>query len=215
MCAPHPPRCSTCTPLLCSPARCRRSSWLTGLFLSGATRCLNAGRAACMACGRRTRPRPKGDSAVMERTAQAACDLSVPRRDRKPLPMLDDLGAHIANGAAFVLEAGGIPGCIILLPAHDAPCCRIMWPLSPRPKNAAMAENCWTLQRRSSRRGGCGASSSAPMSPCTRISPGIQSRALLSQGMGRKRTVNGFTMKKRQEAEAPDAGTCRQPGGAC
>ena len=60
------------------------------------------------------------DRAVMENIAQAAYALYVPRMDRKPFPMLDDYGAHIAAGAAYVLEDGdGIRGYIVLLPADD------------------------------------------------------------------------------------------------
>lgn len=60
------------------------------------------------------------DRAAIERIAQAAYTLYAPRMDRKPFPMLDDYGAHIAAGAAFVLEDGdGIRGYIILLPAGD------------------------------------------------------------------------------------------------
>ena len=62
----------------------------------------------------------QADRVAMENIAQAAYALYVPRMDRKPFPMLDDYGAHIANGAAFVLEDGGaVRGYIILLPADD------------------------------------------------------------------------------------------------
>ena len=62
----------------------------------------------------------KADQAAIENIAQAAYALYVPRMDRKPFPMLDDYGAHIAGGAAYVLEDdGGVRGYIILLPADD------------------------------------------------------------------------------------------------
>ncbi|MDE7240611.1 GNAT family N-acetyltransferase [Desulfovibrio sp.] len=62
----------------------------------------------------------QADRAAMENIAQAAYALYVPRMDRKPFPMLDDYGAHIADGAAFVLvDAGGVRGYIILLAADD------------------------------------------------------------------------------------------------
>lgn len=60
------------------------------------------------------------DLPAIEAIAQAAYALYVPRMDRKPFPMLDDYGAHIASGTAHVLEeAGRIRGYIILLPAAD------------------------------------------------------------------------------------------------
>ena len=62
----------------------------------------------------------KADQPAIENIAQAAYALYVPRMDRKPFPMLDDYGAHIAAGTAFVLEDGGaVRGYIILLPAND------------------------------------------------------------------------------------------------
>lgn len=62
----------------------------------------------------------QSDRAAMENIAQEAYAIYVPRMDKKPFPMLDDYGAHIAAGAAFVLEdEGGIRGYIILLPADD------------------------------------------------------------------------------------------------
>ena len=62
----------------------------------------------------------QADRAAMENIAQAAYALYVPRMDKKPFPMLDDYGAHIAAGAAYVLEDGdGIRGYIVLLPADD------------------------------------------------------------------------------------------------
>ena len=60
------------------------------------------------------------DREAIECIAQAAFAPYVPRMDKKPFPMLDDYGAHIAAGAAFVLEdETGIRGYIILVPAHD------------------------------------------------------------------------------------------------
>ena len=62
----------------------------------------------------------QADREAMENIAQAAYALYVPRMDRKPFPMLDDYGAHIAAGAAYVLEDGdGIRGYIVLLAADD------------------------------------------------------------------------------------------------
>lgn len=62
----------------------------------------------------------QADRTAMENIAQAAYAPYVPRMDKKPFPMLDDYGAHIAAGAAFVLERGdGIRGYIVLLPADD------------------------------------------------------------------------------------------------
>ena len=62
----------------------------------------------------------KADQHAIEKIAEAAYALYVPRMDKKPFPMLDDYGAHIANGSAFVLEDDGhIRGYIILLPADD------------------------------------------------------------------------------------------------
>ena len=62
----------------------------------------------------------KADQAAIEKIAQEAYALYVPRMDKKPFPMLDDYAAHIEAGAAFVLEDGdGIRGYIILLPAGD------------------------------------------------------------------------------------------------
>ena len=53
----------------------------------------------------------------------------LPRMDRKPYPMLDDYGAYIRAGQAFVLEEGGDSGknaadgriraCIVLVPDVD------------------------------------------------------------------------------------------------
>ena len=68
-----------------------------------------------------------GDQEVVEAVVAEAFSRYLPRMDRKPFPMLDDYGAHIRAGRAFVLEEGegaagagngAIRGCLVLLPGE-------------------------------------------------------------------------------------------------
>lgn len=69
------------------------------------------------------------DRAPLEAVVMEAFGVYLPRMDRKPYPMLDDYGAYIRAGQAFVLEeveagvehgAGGrIRACIVLVPDAD------------------------------------------------------------------------------------------------
>ena len=77
----------------------------------------------------RIRKAGERDREGLEAVVMEAFSVYLPRMDRKPYPMLDDYGAYIRAGQAFVLEDGGadgenaaqgsIRGCIVLVPdAH-------------------------------------------------------------------------------------------------
>lgn len=78
---------------------------------------------------RRIREAQEQDRPAIEALVAEAFGIYLPRMDRKPYPMLDDYGAYIRAGQAFVLEEaeeeGGaaagrqIQGCIVLVPAGD------------------------------------------------------------------------------------------------
>lgn len=62
----------------------------------------------------------ENDLESIEKIARAAFAIYLPRMDRKPFPMLDDYGAHIAAGHAFVLVSGdAVRAYVILLPQAD------------------------------------------------------------------------------------------------
>lgn len=77
----------------------------------------------------RIRKAKECDREAIEAVVVEAFGVYLPRMDRKPYPMLDDYGAYIRAGHAFVLEevgeggdhaAGGrIRGCIVLVPGAD------------------------------------------------------------------------------------------------
>lgn len=69
------------------------------------------------------------DREAIEAVVEDAFGVYLSRMDRKPFPMLDDYGAYIRAGQAFVLEEGGDAGqdaaqgriraCIVLVPGAD------------------------------------------------------------------------------------------------
>jgi ribosomal protein S18 acetylase RimI-like enzyme len=60
------------------------------------------------------------DLAAMARIVDAAYAHYVPRLGRKPAPMLDDHAARIRDGEAFVFEAdGAVGGVLVLIDAPD------------------------------------------------------------------------------------------------
>lgn len=77
----------------------------------------------------RIRKAAERDREALEAVVEEAFGVYLPRMDRKPYPMLDDYGAYIRAGQAFVLEEGGaagggaaqesIRGCIVLAPDID------------------------------------------------------------------------------------------------
>ena len=73
----------------------------------------------------RIRTAMAGDLEAIEAIVAEAFSVYLPRMDKKPFPMLDDYGAHIGAGRAYVLEEArggntgapeGIRGCLVLLP---------------------------------------------------------------------------------------------------
>lgn len=61
------------------------------------------------------------DEAAFRDIAEAAFAKYLERMDRKPFPMMDDYGAHIKAGNAWVLEdANGIEGYVVLIPQKDS-----------------------------------------------------------------------------------------------
>ncbi|MBD5538423.1 MAG: GNAT family N-acetyltransferase [Desulfovibrio sp.] len=82
-------------------------------------------------CERPWRIRKAGerDRVAIEAVVADAFGVYLPRMDRKPYPMLDEYGAYIRAGQAFVLEEGGTGGedaaqggiraCIVLVPDAD------------------------------------------------------------------------------------------------
>lgn len=73
----------------------------------------------------RIRRAEERDREALEAVVMDAFGVYVPRMDRKPYPMLDDYGAHIRTGRAFVLEEGGgdggagrIRACLVLVPGE-------------------------------------------------------------------------------------------------
>ncbi|MBD5417030.1 MAG: GNAT family N-acetyltransferase [Desulfovibrio sp.] len=78
----------------------------------------------------RIRTAAERDREGLEAVVMEAFSVYLPRMDRKPYPMLDDYGAYIRAGQAFVLEEdggahgevapqGSIRGCIVLVPDAD------------------------------------------------------------------------------------------------
>ena len=77
----------------------------------------------------RIRTAEAGDREAVEAVVAEAFGVYLLRMNRKPYPMLDDYGAYIRAGQAFVLEAGGtergsaalgsIRACIVLVPGAD------------------------------------------------------------------------------------------------
>jgi len=60
------------------------------------------------------------EAGVIRDLVRGAYAMYVPRMGKEPGPMLDDYGKRIADGAAFVMEAGGgIAGVLVLLPYDD------------------------------------------------------------------------------------------------
>ncbi|MDE5879699.1 MAG: GNAT family N-acetyltransferase [Desulfovibrio sp.] len=78
----------------------------------------------------RIRTAEAGDREALEAVVADAFGVYLSRMDRKPYPMLDDYGAYIRAGQAFVLEEDGgadgevasqgpIRACIVLVPDAD------------------------------------------------------------------------------------------------
>ncbi|MBD5626543.1 MAG: GNAT family N-acetyltransferase [Desulfovibrio sp.] len=77
----------------------------------------------------RIRTAAERDREGLEAVVMDAFSVYLPRMDRKPYPMVDDYGAYIRGGQAFVLEEGGeagkdaaqesVQGCIVLVPGAD------------------------------------------------------------------------------------------------
>lgn len=81
----------------------------------------------------RIRKAGEEDREALEAVVMEAFGVYLPRMDRKPFPMLDDYGAYIRAGQAFVLEEAGPAGggagadaaqgsiraCIVLVPGAN------------------------------------------------------------------------------------------------
>lgn len=63
------------------------------------------------------------DLAAFRRIVEAAYAIYIPRLNRKPLPMLDDHAARIADGQAWVAEVeGAVGGVLVLVEQPDHLC---------------------------------------------------------------------------------------------
>lgn len=68
----------------------------------------------------RIRPARTDEADAVRDLVRRAYAMYVPRMGREPGPMLDDYGKRIADGTAYVLEADGdLGGVLVLLPYDD------------------------------------------------------------------------------------------------
>lgn len=66
------------------------------------------------------KPARAGQEAAIRALVRGAYALYVPRMGKEPGPMLDDYGARVAEGSAYVLEHdGAIRGALVLLDFSD------------------------------------------------------------------------------------------------